>query len=106
MKITAYRNLSTGEHVPPHLIGTTEDGRNLYQGAEGFEPVEPYETDKDGNWTLARCIAPMSDDVDPRLCGAPATVERDAEGLTCALCAKHAAEMDAERGEKEPPSIK
>ncbi len=84
MKITAYRNLSTGEHVPPHLIGTTEDG----------------------NWTLARCIAPMSDDVDPRLCGAPATEERDVEGLVCALCAKHAAEMDAERGEKEPPSIK
>jgi len=47
---SGYRNLETGEEAPAHLIGTTEDGRALYQAIEGWEPKEPYESDEDGNW--------------------------------------------------------
>ena len=45
-----YRNLTTGETVPAHRIGTTEDGRGLYQFIEGWEPTFSYECDEDGNW--------------------------------------------------------
>lgn len=50
MKITTYRNLETGETAPAHWIGRDEEGRDLYQYVEGWEPVEPYECDDDGNW--------------------------------------------------------
>lgn len=52
-KITAYRNAETGETAPPHLLGTDAKGRPLYQGVEGWEPVEPYHEDADGNWVPA-----------------------------------------------------
>ena len=52
-KFSAYKNLETGETAPTHRIGTTEDGRLLYAYAEGYEPVEPYECDEDGNWIPA-----------------------------------------------------
>ena len=52
-KFSAYRNLETDERAPPHRIGTTEDGRLLYSAQEGWEPVEPYECDEDGNWIPA-----------------------------------------------------
>lgn len=45
-----YRNLTTGETVPAHRIGTTEDGRELYQFVEGHKPAFAYESDEDGNW--------------------------------------------------------
>jgi hypothetical protein len=49
--ITTYRNGSTGETAPSHQIGTADDGRPRFQGIPGWEPVEPYEADNDGNWT-------------------------------------------------------
>lgn len=52
-KFNEYRNLTTGETAPAHLIGTTEDGRQLYQAIEGWEPVGEYECDEDGNWIPA-----------------------------------------------------
>ena len=45
-----------------------------------------------------RCVAPMDDTDDPRLCGLAATETREADGLECTICAKHAAELDSERG--------
>lgn len=42
------------------------------------------------------CQAPVTDDSDPLLCGASATEERLVEGVVFHLCAKHAAELDAE----------
>ena len=44
--------------------------------------------------TERRCIAPVGDG--DALCGAPATEERIVDDLVCALCAEHAAELDAE----------
>ena len=49
-KITAYRNLTTGELAPTHQIGTDDRGRPLYQSVEGYEPVDPYEITEDGYW--------------------------------------------------------
>lgn len=42
------------------------------------------------------CIAPLTDGT--TLCGAPSTTTRIVEGLVCALCDEHAAELDAEEG--------
>jgi len=47
---SGYYNLATGELAPAHLLGTTNDGRNLYCRVEGWRPNEPYEEDADGNW--------------------------------------------------------
>lgn len=52
-EFSGYRNVNTGEVVPAHRIGTTEDGRILYKSQEGFEPVEDYECDAEGNWIPA-----------------------------------------------------
>jgi hypothetical protein len=46
------------------------------------------------------CQAPMTDDDDPRLCGAPATEKRVVEGVVFHLCAKHADELDRERAKE------
>ncbi len=46
----SYRNLATGETAPAHRIGETEDGRELFQAVEGWEPEFEYECDQDGNW--------------------------------------------------------
>lgn len=46
--ILAFWNPATGEVCPPHCIGTDEEGRKLYQGAEGWEPVSDYWLDEDG----------------------------------------------------------
>ncbi len=94
---------ATPEHDAPHFVSAAAARSAIDAGPPFYIPRPGHATDR---LPPPRCIAPMSDDVDPRLCGAPATAERDVEGLTCAMCAKHAAEMDAERGEKEPPSIK
>lgn len=57
MKIHAYRSNVTLETAPAHLIGTTEDGRRLFQnpgnewgpvGSNGLEVAVDY--DSDGNW--------------------------------------------------------
>jgi hypothetical protein len=52
----------------------------------------------------ATCIAPLDDEVhegpralEARLCGRPATTTRVVDGLVCALCGEHAAEIDGER---------
>lgn len=50
-----------------------------------------------------RCVAPLDGE---RVCGEPATTERVVEGLVCALCAEHAAELDQESaidGDPCPP---
>src|SRR5574342_71749 len=49
-QISGYRNVQSGELAPSHRIGTAEDGRPLYQAQTGWEPVEAYESDSDGNW--------------------------------------------------------
>lgn len=66
-RIDAYRDERTGEIAPPHRIGTTASGRNLYQAIDGWEPVclqvgpdgeESYvpstrvRCDRAGNWYL------------------------------------------------------
>lgn len=45
--------------------------------------------------TTTTCIAPLTDGA--TLCGAPSTTTRIVEDLVVALCAEHAAELDAER---------
>jgi hypothetical protein len=55
-KITAYRNLTSGELVPPHYLGESADGRPLYRHVEGWEPVEAFECDADGNWIPSETI--------------------------------------------------
>lgn len=66
--IAYYRNDETGHLDTPHQLGTTEDGRPLYQSVEGYTPVDsegeeyPVACDEDGNWipcddaTLERVI--------------------------------------------------
>lgn len=55
-------NLTTGERVPGHRLGTTEDGRPVYQRVEGYEPCVPCEADEEGDWvpipdaTVARVV--------------------------------------------------
>jgi hypothetical protein len=43
-----------------------------------------------------RCVAPLDDDGD-RLCGEPATEDREVDGLLMPLCWQHAHELDEER---------
>lgn len=45
------KHAHTGEIVPAHLIGQTEDGRPLYQGVSGYEPTEAADFDADGNFS-------------------------------------------------------
>ena len=48
------RNTTTNEISPAHLIGTSEDGRKIYQAVEGWELVtsESVECDADGNYLV------------------------------------------------------
>lgn len=58
--IRNYRNDSTGELAPPHVLGTDDGGRKLYKSADGWTPVDhngdevAVECDADGNWLVAR----------------------------------------------------
>lgn len=55
-RIAFYRNEKTGELAPPHLVGTDEDDRPVYQCIHGWRPVDydgkpvEYDCDYDGNW--------------------------------------------------------
>jgi hypothetical protein len=49
-KISYYRNDATGVLAPPHWLGTTEDGRNLYCAVEGWTPVN-----EDGSTVDVEC---------------------------------------------------
>ena len=58
--IANYKNESTGELAPPHRLGTTDDGEAIYQGVDGWTPVdregnevEVSYVDEDGNWVVA-----------------------------------------------------
>lgn len=62
--ITHYRNDATGELAPPHRLGTTEDGESIYQGVEGWTPVdsagvevEVEYVDTDGNWIVRTVLS-------------------------------------------------
>lgn len=54
--ISYYRNETTDELAPPHLIGTDEEGRELYLFIDGWYPTDASgneiecEQDCDGNW--------------------------------------------------------
>jgi hypothetical protein len=56
MSISYYRNEKTGELAPPHIVGTDENGRRIYQFVEGWQPADATgvpiacESDYDGNW--------------------------------------------------------
>jgi hypothetical protein len=55
------RNTETGETAQAHRLGTTDDGRDLYQHVEGwelvsddrFDPDTESERDSDGNWIVS-----------------------------------------------------
>lgn len=55
-KISYYREDATGQLGDPHQLGTTQDGRRLYQFVEGWTPVDSdgnpvdVECDESGNW--------------------------------------------------------
>jgi hypothetical protein len=60
-----------------------------------------------GGKPAAECVAPLGDVPDDatlddvRLCGAVAVTTRVIEGMECPLCARHAAEVDAENDTTE-----
>lgn len=45
---------------------------------------------------MRTCCAPMTEDEDPELCGAPATEQRTLHGVVVDLCARCASDFDAE----------
>lgn len=63
-KIANYRNDSTGELAPAHVLGNDAHGRTLYLGTCGWTPVDAsgeevdVEADADGNWTVASTKTP------------------------------------------------
>lgn len=68
--IINYRNDSTGELAPPHVIGADTEGRKLYKSVEGWTPVDrdgnavSVECDEDGNWTVGETQPDPSSDVE------------------------------------------
>jgi len=65
------------------------DGSPFGDGAGGV--VEIADGELQGRGLNARALPT------PKLCGAESTTTRVVAGLTCALCADHAAQLDAER---------